>query len=300
MMYPALTITKAQEFMLAKQKSGETSSLDQDAYVDIRGVGKDIADILDSLKEEIDNLIVAKSEFNKDIDKELRPLVHQYLNGLDEEILADRDFWRYLSTIKFHNLVLLRHPKTNKSSNEEISDDLANSKFDGNWNNYGALRTDVKESLIYRLYLAANLSYDAGNKKDPYHLARIHDVDLWQSHIVRVMSGDNSKYVKALVIWFKNRDSWYKDNKRASEIEKLFGNYGNNPRTRHLRDLVKRVRRLRSNIVHEFLSDAEINELVNVEAQISIENIKYWGRANESASKKISKKIAPKKKAKKR
>ena len=74
------------------------------------------------------------------------------------------------------------------------------------------------------------------------------------------------------------RDSWRSG---LSEVDcaSLFARFDYEPDKRHLRDLVKRVRRLRSNVVHEFLSDEEVADMVSHEAMKSLQTIERWGKS---------------------
>jgi len=270
MEYPVITLRNAQKLMSVTPTFEEGSNVDLTQFVEYRGSGSSIEDTLKNLEDEIVSLISQSNAIRPTIDCQLRPMIHAHLCNLDEEVLGDRDFWRYLSSIRFRNLVSSRHPKSNKSA--------AADGLDANLNNFGALREDVKESLFFRLYLGAELAYDPANRKDHYHLSRVHDVDLWQSHIIRVLSGDNSIYVKGLVEWFRDRSSWYQEVAKTPAIKKSMLKYSDGLETRHLRDLVKRIRRLRSNIVHEYLNEGEIKEIIQIESRRSIENISSWGK----------------------
>jgi len=90
--------------------------------------------------------------------------------------------------------------------------------------------------------------------------------------------------VKGLLKWFKDRDKWYAKMTNSSvamaELNKL-----DNFKTGHLRDFVKRVRRLRSNVIHEFLDQSEIDSMISQLAQESIDDRKSWGKKSVSKAK---------------
>lgn len=261
--YPATSLTQSRAFMNAGQAADKKSA----TFSAIRGEGSmETAEAIDGLGDDLAGFLAATA-VTPDFDAKARPVVHRRLCALPEEVLADPDFWRYLSAVHFHELVSKRHKKNKKSA---VIDGV-----DGNWANFGALRSSVTESLFYRLYTGADLAYDS-SASNPYHLALLHDVDLWQSHIVRVMSGDNPRYVRALLTWYRNRAEWYADLPKAQG--KAISKYNDEFEKRHLRDLVKRIRRLRSNIVHEYLSDAEMVNLVSDEALKSLLDVGRWGR----------------------
>jgi hypothetical protein len=252
------------------------SAHEESEYFSIRGNGSDetwdaIENLADVLKE-----YQSQSLIKPVFDSVGRELVHTHLVQLEEDVLSDADFWRYLSAIRFRELVTKRHPVTRKSFHGD--------GVDGNWSNFGAQRSDVRESLFFRLFVGADLAFDESTPSDPYHLTRVHDVDLWQSHIIRVFSGDNPEYARALVRWFKKKNEWY-GSLAEPDVEKLFAKYNDNPETRHLRDLVKRVRRIRSNVIHEFLTEDEVLELVTHEALLSLGSVKSWGQTREAVTK---------------
>lgn len=265
--YPITSLRQARAFMALKK--WEVPRLDEvnDVFT-IKGQGSDeVWDAIDNLADAL-KPFESNSSLKPEFDSEAREIVHRHLNQLGEDVLSDADFWRFLSAVKFRGIVAKRHPLTAKSSKSD--------GVDGNWANFGALRSSVRESLFFRLFVGAELAYDEADSKDPYHLSRVHDVDLWQSHIVRVFTGDNPEYARSLIRWFQVRTEWYA---RCIElnVESLFADFNENPETKHLRDFVKRVRRLRSNVVHEFLTEAEVQELVENEALASLRNIESWG-----------------------
>jgi hypothetical protein len=272
MNYPVIQLSKLRTALQhASENLGELPT-EIDDWVSFRGEGQSVVDILSLLKGELDAL-GASEGFDSKFDAKARPIVHGYLANLDDHVLIDDDFWRYLSGIYLYDIVRARHPENAKSKSA-----------DSNWTNFGGKSTATTESLMRRLYIGASLSIDPGNRQDSYHLARIHDVDLWQSHIIRVLSGENPKYVKGLLKWFKERDKWYAKMPNSgpvlAELTKL-----DNFKTGHLRDFVKRVRRLRSNVIHEFLEQAEIDVMISQLAQESIEDRKSWGKKNVSKAK---------------
>jgi len=264
--YPVTTLRQAQQYMNAVQ-GGKKSEVDVTPYVGQRGEGDGgVEDAVRGLAEDLEDYSdeFAKSSF----DSHARSIVHRNLTELDDEVLVDGDFWRYLSSVRFHYIVAARHPKSSKSR--------AANGIDGNWKNYGAYNTSVVESLFYRLYVGADSTYLDGGEGDPYDLSYAADVDLWQAHIVRVLSGDNPTYARNLVKWFLNREAFY----ASPAVQPLTAGFPSlqNPKTDHLRDLVKRVRRLRSNLIHEILDDEEMYDMFEQEARESLLAIDSWGR----------------------
>jgi hypothetical protein len=267
--YPATTLRQARAFMVLEDWTIPSPDGVSDFFA-VRGNGSDeVWDAIENLADGLESISSGDS-LKPSFDAEAREIVHRHLAQLDDDVVSDADFWRFLSAVRFRDIVAMRHPVTRKSFTGE--------GVNGNWANFGALRSDVRESLFFRLFVGAELALDAGNLKDPYHLAKIHDVDLWQSHIVRVFSGDNPEYARSLLRWFRDRQAWYATYSQAN-VQDLFARFDDAPETRHLRDLVKRVRRIRSNIVHEFLTESEVLYIVEHEALESLKNIEFWGVA---------------------
>lgn len=268
--YPVTTLKLAQEFLRQVEKRGE-SAVELATFCVVRGEGDaGVEDALRGLEEDLEDY---NEEFAKpSFDSHARSIIHRNLTELDDEVLVDPDFWRYLSSVRFRNIVAQRHPKTRKSGDSGGTD--------GNWSNYGAFNSSVVESLFYRLYVGADATYDESSPEDPYHLTFVADVDLWQSHIVRVLSGDNPTYARNLVRWYLNRDAFYARSENQRYVES-FATF-KNPKTDHLRDLVKRVRRLRSNVIHELLNDEEMYLMIEEQATESLRSASSWGRKKDA------------------
>jgi hypothetical protein len=266
MIYPYITLSKLRT---ALQYASEHEGLlpeDIDDSVGFRGDGDNrVSDVLSLLKGELESLIPA-SGIDSRFDSKARELIHGYLSNLDTQILIDSDFWRYLSGVYFYDIVRTRHPENKKAKT-----------IDANWANFGGKSSVTTESLIFRLFLGADLSIDRENRSDPYHLAKVHDVDLWQSHIIRVLSGENPIYARALLLWFKDRDKWYSKQSNSTELLKEMERY-DNFKTAHLRDFVKRVRRVRSNVIHELLSLDEVRAMISSLALESLEKRADWAK----------------------
>lgn len=288
--YPTLSLSAARRLVKALENQEAVVNLSE--FIVIKGSGDSNEVLLKSLKK-----VIEKESTNLRagaLDAKLSPVVHRYLSASEPQILQDRDFWRYLSCYEFHDLVATRFPKETKKEKNAKDKEVPS-----NWENYGAKVEDIKNSYLYRLFLAADLTYDSG-AKNPYHLVEtVTDVDIYRSHIIRVKSGDNPEYSKALLSWFANRESWYKKNDKSLNISNLFRKYNKNPHREHLRDIAKRTLRLRSNIVHEFLSKQDLEKLIDVEATKSIRNIEKWGKVKEKSGRKASRKSGTKKKRKK-
>jgi len=249
MSYPTITINQAQ----AKMKSWSKGDFTEELEAKWAGFGESVEPQLDLLLNRLINLTAEIGEGHVHFDSRARPIVHEVLSEIDQDVLLVPDFWRYVSSVKCAQIVAYRHGVPDL----EVAD--GKNRIPGQWDNYGACKSSVRESLIYRLYVGASLGFDPANSEDPYHLCRIEDVDLWQSHIIRVLTGENTAYVRALLIWFRDRESWYESfsETRLSGEQKTF----------HIRQIAKGVRRLRSNVLHEFLGESEIRQVIELEAE---------------------------------
>ncbi len=272
MNYPVIQLSKLR--IVLQQASDDSGQLPADVedYVSFRGEGQTVVAVLSLLKGELETL-GATHGFDSKFDAKARPIIHGYLSNLDDQVLIDDDFWRYLSGVFLYSIVRSRHPESAKAKS-----------VDANWANFGGKNSSTTESLIRRLYLGASLSIDSSDRQDTYHLSRIHDVDLWQSHIIRVLSGENPIYVRSLLKWFKHREKWYSSMPDSTAVLKDLNRF-DNFRTAHLRDFVKRIRRLRSNVIHEFLNENEISAMISSLAQESIDDRNSWGKVNQSKTK---------------
>lgn len=286
MKYLIITHTKARSFVQSRLLGEELREADfvMEKEVVDSGSNLEIKVLLDELNIDLHKIQHFKQG---DFDAKARPLVFAALDRLPHDVKRDLDFWRYLSSVRFFEITKWRHPKTAKSSVSESENENA---VDSNLKNYGAFGLQVTESLFFRLYKGAELAYDIGNKQNPFHLCEISNVDLWQSHIIRLTAGCNQSYVRSLLEWVKLRDSWYEKH-LSKKHQKLKVIDSETDKNDHLRDLVKRIRRHRSNVVHEFLSHQELEAIINFEAEKSLGDglsIPKWKEKKEEKRKKKS------------
>jgi len=266
MMYPTITITHAREAMRT-WPLGEASA---DVEIKWIGLGESVEGQLDLLLNSLTDLTLQIGEGHANFDSLARPIVHESLSEIDQEVLLVPDFWRYLSSVKFAQIVAYRH---GEPSPELV---YSKNKLPGQWRNYGAYESRVSESLIHRLYVGASLAFDQANSQDPYHLCRIEDVDVWQSHIIRVLTGENPSYVRALLSWFRDRETWYGGNVSRLGLSGV-------QKTKHIREIAKGVRHLRSNVMHEFLTETEILDVIHVQAEKSFAIAQVYEQGKKSS-----------------
>jgi hypothetical protein len=144
--------------------------------------------------------------------------------------LSDPDFWTWLATVHFRDVVEWRY------NNPEKGCDLGN---------YGI--GSRAENLIYRFWLRGELGYDK-NTADPYELTRRGDIDFWRSHVFRRRFASARSFVRA---WLKFQFPF------DGSVSKLT--------IGQIRELVKRVNRVKTNLVLELLDEGEATSLINDE-----------------------------------
>lgn len=153
-------------------------------------------------------------------------VVHEELLGYEPAALADYDFWTWLSVARFAELVEWRFDSRN--GHAKVA-------------NYGIGARS--ENLLFRLWLRAELGRNLSHK-DPYLLAKTGDQDLWRSHILRQGYSNARSVTQALL---RLQAGQLKAKRLAVE---------------GIRELAKRLRRLRANMEFEFLTIAQADELV--------------------------------------
>ncbi|WP_448575942.1 DUF6339 family protein [Thermomicrobium sp.] len=163
------------------------------------------------------------------------PIVHNAISELtmaDRSPLYDDGFWRWLAVCHFREIIKLRHGRENERVDER---------------NFGI--GGLAENFVYRVWLRGEIAFDPHRyPEDPYRLAIRGDQDFWRSHIFRQGYAASRSFAKAFVRFqYENHESG-----RLS--------------TDRIRELAKRLRRLRVNVVFEFLDEEEALELIHEEA----------------------------------
>lgn len=152
--------------------------------------------------------------------------VHRALVGVTDEVLADMDFWTWLAVARCRAIVEWRFGADNKAAKPA---------------NYGI--GNRVENLVYRLWLRADLALDPA-AKDPYHLAKTGDQDLWRSHIIRQGYASARPVARSLI-----RLQAGQLGKKRLKIDDV-------------RAVAKLLKRLRANIMFEYLSPQQAEGLV--------------------------------------
>jgi len=233
MRYSYMDSIQARNF-LELRRHGEEPVLD--GYVGIKGSGqryplekiKLLRTELLSIMKKYPSELKQRDEKGGRFEAEACELVHKYL-PYDSQAFADSTFWIWLATIEFSDIVEWRHGGHDRFA--ALS-------------NYGI--NNRVENLIFRMWLRADIAYDH-EAKDPYWLAKRGDQDLWRSHILR----QSYASVRNLAQVF---------------IEFQCGGKKNKLTTEDIRELAKRIRRLRANIMFEYLNKTQLREMISQQA----------------------------------
>lgn len=238
--YPVIYPEDALRYLRARQLDDGSVQLD-----DIRrksGTGNDIP--AKPLEELRDKLIRLKKKFPAKLRKKdpqggrfeslACAVVHANLAGVDRHVLADHDFWTWLAVDWLADIVEWRFGTEGHPAQPA---------------NYGiGTRT---ENMLFRLWLRADLAKAAG--PDPYELAKLGDQDLWRSHLLRQGYANARSVVCSLLKLQAGRLTL--GNKPAKKLAS-----GDEPGG--VRMLAKRLRRMRANVVFEFLTPQQADALV--------------------------------------
>ncbi len=237
MRYPTMTAGDANTF-LVRRRGG--LALEVESLVRAKGVGTELDPaFVSTLRTSIGELRAEWTEGLKN-DRERNAfearaarLVHTLVPA-DTEMLCDPEFWIWLAVAHFSDLVEWRY------GNSEGGTKLAN---------YGVgART---ENLLYRLWLRAELVLD-DTAADRYHLVDAGQIDFYRSHLFRQGYANARNFARALI-----RFQYPKADATSPKLKIL-----------EIRDLVKRLRRLRSNLFLEILPEEDCRAVIDAEAAI--------------------------------
>jgi hypothetical protein len=235
MRYPILTTSDATAYINSK-RSG--SPLDLERLIKNRGEGSELDQTFISLLQA--DLAALKSRYGAEgmksqrnanqFEAEAARAIHERVN-VPSEILADADFWLWLAVAHFSDIVEWRY------GNPENGTGLAN---------YGIGARS--ENLIYRLWLRADLVYDE-EVSDRYNLCRRGQIDFYRSHLFRQGYANARNFSRALLRFQYPHDDPTEPKLKVDQI----------------RELVKRLRRLRANLFLEILDEQECRKVIENE-----------------------------------
>lgn len=237
MLYPILTASDASTYLYAK-RGGNT--LDLDRLVKQRGDGPEMDQgFLNGLRSDLSALMASYVDGLKNpasanqFEADASARIHRRLT-LPAAILGDADFWLWLSVAHFSDLVEWRYGSPAEGTA---------------FANYGiGART---ENLMFRLWLRAELVLDE-QAQDKYHLSRRGQIDFYRSHLFRQGYANARDFARALI-----RFQYPHATDGASPHLKII----------QIRELVKRLRRLRANLFLEVLDEPQCRKVIEEELE---------------------------------
>lgn len=235
MRYPIISTKDASAF-LASKRAGEPISLDR--LVGTRGDGAELdqtfigplAMHLASLKTKFGQDGMKSMAKANQFESEAAKIIHQRVN-VPAEVLGDADFWLWLAVVHFSDIVEWRY------GNPDGGTGLAN---------YGI--GSRSENLLYRLWLRADLVLDE-KADDRYHLCDRGQIDFYRSHLFRQGYANARNFARALL-----RFQYPHSDATAPNLK-----------VERIRELVKRLRRLRANLFVEILDEQECRRVIEEE-----------------------------------
>jgi hypothetical protein len=237
MRYPAMTAADAAS-QLASRRAGNVNS---EPSVRTKGAGSELdQSFIEDLRAGFAGLKAMTPEglkndaLRNDFEGKAARLVHTYL-PTDTEVLSDPEFWIWLAVACVPDIVEWRY------GNKEGGTKPAN---------YGI--GSRKENLLYRMWLRAELVLDDLHE-DRYHLADGGQIDFYRSHLFRQGYANVRTFARALI-----RYQYPKSN--STPYLKVDD----------IRELVKRLRRLRANLFLEILPEEECRAVIETEAAIVV------------------------------
>jgi hypothetical protein len=232
MPYPILSKAEARQYLVIedgaeKRPMPVARTADDGSDMDWESIATDIAASLLAL---VDKHATAKGKIDgSNFEAAAGEVVHKHLPP--HPALADAEFWIWLALTHCEEIVDRRY---------------ANKRNPQNFGVGGA-----GENLLYRLWLRAEIAYDA-EAKDKYALSRFGDIDFWRSHIFRQGYGDVRGFARALLEFQFPAETKRKHRLKIPEI----------------RAFAKHLKRARSNLMFEVMTKARTVEFIESE----------WGR----------------------
>lgn len=237
--YPVIYPEDALRYLKSRQQDGgvmledicRTAGSGEDIS---RGGLEDLRANLLRLKKKFAAKLRAKDPQGGKFESEACAIVHACVVDVDRRALADHDFWTWLAVDYLADILEWRFGTDGRPAQPA---------------NYGiGTRT---ENMFFRLWLRADLGRADGS--DPYELAKFGDQDLWRSHLLRQGYANARSIVRALLKLQAGK--LMHGNKPAKKVAG-----GDEPEG--VRMLAKRLRRMRANVVFEYLTPVQADALV--------------------------------------
>jgi hypothetical protein len=175
------------------------------------------------------------------LEGELSVQVHRDLAGLDPEVLNDLDFWRYVACVHLRDFIIWR------DGNPDLP--ASRSGFGA-----GKSASGFQDCVPYRMFRRgqiANMAKVPG--VTPLQIAKIAGTDLWRSHVLRVRIGTAPTAAAA----FLRVADGYRGG--ALSLTKL------------TREAAKLVKRLRSNVLMDYLDYEDARVIIEAEFKTAVD-----------------------------
>lgn len=238
--YPVIFAEDALRYLKARQFDDDSVRLEDIRHMS--GSGDDISreplvglrERLLKLKKKFPSKLRKRDPQGGKFESDACAVVHSCLSKVDRQVLTDHDFWTWLAVDHLADIVEWRFGTDGQPAQPA---------------NYGiGTRT---ENMLFRLWLRADLGRVVGT--DPYELAKSGDQDFWRSHLLRQNYANARCIAQSLLKLQSGR--LVAAGKRA---KKLAG--GDDPDG--VRMLAKRLKRLRANVIFEYLTPQQADLLV--------------------------------------
>lgn len=234
MPYPILGKTEARLYLQAVESASSEECTPElpDARTSDHGSDEDWDAIATDVRAELGKLISQWSGEEGEVkggafEAAAGPVIHARLPH-EHPGLADPEFWVWLTLTHGMNVVDWRYPGKR------------------NLKNFGV--GGAGENFLYRLWLRAEIAYLPG-AKDEYELSRVGDIDFWRSHIFRQGYGEVRPFARALVEFQFPKKKGRKARLKIDDI----------------RALAKRLKRARSNLMYEIMSESRAARFIESE-----------------------------------
>jgi hypothetical protein len=236
MSFPTISAADARRFLTALANGEEP--LDPSVRTQTLGPERDWDEIAESIKEALTPL---RDSAGDGISRQTRvaarfeamATVEVYkLIPQQHPAVGDPTFWIWLAITHFRDLIGWRYGTGPNEAHPE---------------NYG-IGKGGKENLLYRLWMRAEIAYDRG-AADPYHIARLGNIDFWRSHVLRQGYSNGRQFARALARF--QFPGGPQDKSRLG--------------TDDIRELAKRLRAARSNLIVEIMDRDRATEFIRGE-----------------------------------
>jgi hypothetical protein len=225
--YPVVRLVEAQRYVLRRQ-SGELGVDDRPEFEEEGASGDEtLLPVVNDLCDRITDLHQSsKARFTSGIARDrfegsLAVQLHERLREFPARVLTDDDFWRYLAVRGLYEFIAWRDGQS--SGSPALASFGANSPRV----NYDC----VPFRMFVRADIASIVAESGPQDMDAMDISSVAGTDLWRSHILRSQSSFSPNYVRLLL-----------EHHERGVLPALI-----------VRDLAKRVKRVRSNVLIEAL-----------------------------------------------